>query len=122
MLRTINISERTLLMAAAKARKAPLLLHTDQRSSCKMPWLAAMTNNACGRNLRPAVVQRKMMNGYRAPWAVESKVDVCTVFATAKLGSNAIAFVTLACRQQSLISPYIQIRDKLIDAHTKKYF
>src|ERR687890_2811796 len=32
------------------------------------PGVVAVTNNACERDLRPAVVQRKVTNGYRAMW------------------------------------------------------
>src|SRR4051794_39820139 len=33
------------------------------------PGAVEVTNNACERALRPAVVQRKVTNGYRAMWA-----------------------------------------------------
>lgn len=54
------------------------------------PGQVEPTNNGCERSLRPAVVQRKVTNGYRAMWAAEGEADVRTVVDTARLipGSN----------------------------------
>jgi transposase len=54
------------------------------------PGQVEATNNACGRALRPAVVQRKVTNGYRAMWAAKGEADIRTVIDTARLkpGSN----------------------------------
>lgn len=49
------------------------------------PGLVEPTNNASERLLRPAVVQRKMTNGYRAMWAAEGEADIRTVVDTARL-------------------------------------
>src|SRR3954451_21155730 len=46
-----------------------------------------VTNNACERALRPAVVQRKVTNGYRAMWAAEEEAAIRTVVDTARLAS-----------------------------------
>ncbi|SFF52025.1 hypothetical protein SAMN04487844_12415 [Methylobacterium sp. yr596] len=54
-----------------------------------------MTNNACERDRRPAVVQRKVTNGYRAMWATKGEADVRTVVATAALRTKATRFATL---------------------------
>ncbi|NGM37373.1 IS66 family transposase [Methylobacterium sp. DB0501] len=54
-----------------------------------------VTNNACERDLRPAVVQRKVTNGYRAMWAAKGEADVRTVVATAALKTKATPFATL---------------------------
>ncbi|TIS12344.1 MAG: IS66 family transposase, partial [Mesorhizobium sp.] len=35
------------------------------------PGMVDATNNACERARRPAVVQRKITNGYRAMWAAQ---------------------------------------------------
>ena len=51
------------------------------------------TNNACERDLRPAVIQRKVTTarckcivaGYRAIWAAKAEANVRTTIATAKL-------------------------------------
>ena len=43
------------------------------------------TNNACERALRPAVIQRKVTNGYRAMWAAKGEADIRTVVDTARL-------------------------------------
>ncbi|POR40014.1 IS66 family transposase, partial [Methylobacterium sp. V23] len=45
------------------------------------------TNNGSERLLRPAVIQRKMTNGYRAMWAAEGEADIRTVVDTARLTS-----------------------------------
>ena len=49
------------------------------------PGLVEVTNNACERALRPAVVQRKVTNGYRAMWAAQGEAAVRTVVDTARL-------------------------------------
>ncbi len=49
-------------------------------------------NNGCERGLRPAVIQRKVTNGYRAMWAAEGEADVRTVVATARVGPDANVF------------------------------
>ncbi|RWH97194.1 MAG: hypothetical protein EOQ89_26345 [Mesorhizobium sp.] len=49
------------------------------------PGMVGATNNACERALRPAVVQRKITNGYRAMWAAHGDADIRTVVDTARL-------------------------------------
>jgi transposase len=59
------------------------------------PGAVAVTNNACERDLRPAVVQRKITNGYRAMWAAQGEAAVRTVVDTARLTSGASPFSTI---------------------------
>ncbi len=59
------------------------------------PGLVDATNNACERALRPAVIQRKVTNGYRAMWAAEGEADIRTVVDTARLGPGTNAFKTI---------------------------
>ncbi len=59
------------------------------------PGLVEATNNACERALRPAVVQRKVTNGYRAMWAAEGEAAVRTVVDTARLTPGATVFGTI---------------------------
>jgi transposase len=59
------------------------------------PGTVEVTNNACERDLRPAVVQRKVTNGYRATWAAEGEAAVRTVVDTARLRSGASPFSTI---------------------------
>src|SRR3954470_13669006 len=59
------------------------------------PGRVAVTNNACERALRPAVVQRKVTNGYRALWAAEGEAAVRTVVDTARLTPGAGVFGTI---------------------------
>ena len=53
------------------------------------PGKVEPTNNGSERLLRPAVVQRKVTNGYRAMWAAEGEAAIRTVVDTARLtGAN----------------------------------
>jgi transposase len=58
------------------------------------PGRVEVTNNGCERALHPAVVQRKVTNGYQAMWAAAGEADVRTVVNTARL-SGASTFATL---------------------------
>ena len=49
------------------------------------PGAVKPTNNGSERLLRPAVVQRKMTNGYRAIWAAAGEAAIRTVVDTARL-------------------------------------
>ena len=59
------------------------------------PGLVEPTNNACERALRPAVIQRKITNGYRAMWAAQREAAVRTVVDTARLTPGATVFGTI---------------------------
>ena len=59
------------------------------------PGAVEVTNNACERALRPAVVQRKITNGYRAMWAAEGEAAIRTVIDTARLSPGPTAFSTI---------------------------
>src|SRR5215203_4400277 len=59
------------------------------------PGRVEVTNNACERALRPAVVQRKVTNGYRAMWAAEGEAAVRTVVDTARLTTRTTVFSTV---------------------------
>ena len=59
------------------------------------PGRVEATNNACERALRPAVVQRKVTNGYRAMWAAQGEAAVRTVVDTARLTPGATVFGTI---------------------------
>src|SRR5215217_7316273 len=59
------------------------------------PGRVAVTNNACERALRPAVIQRKVTNGYRALWAAQGEAAVRTVVDTARLTAGASVFATI---------------------------
>src|SRR6478609_5714740 len=59
------------------------------------PGRVEVTNNACERALRPAVVQRKVTNGYQAMWAAEGEAAVRTVVDTARLTSGTTVFGTI---------------------------
>jgi transposase len=58
------------------------------------PGRVEATNNGCERLLRPAVVQRKVTNGYRAMWAASGEAAIRTVVDTARL-SGAGTFGTI---------------------------
>jgi len=59
------------------------------------PGEVEATNNACERDLRPAVIQRKVTNGYRSMWAAEGEAAVRTVVATARLTPGIGVFGTI---------------------------
>jgi transposase len=59
------------------------------------PDLVEATNNGCERALRPAVIQRKVTNGYRAMWAAQGEADIRTVVDTARLRPGTNAFSTI---------------------------
>src|ERR671916_333792 len=59
------------------------------------PGLVEATNNGCERALRPAVIQRKVTNGYRAMWAAEGEAAVRTVVDTARLTPSGTVFGTI---------------------------
>jgi transposase len=59
------------------------------------PGSVEVTNNACERDLRPAVVQRKVTNGYRAMWAAQGEAAVRTVVDTARLSPGTSPFSTI---------------------------
>src|SRR3954470_3732021 len=59
------------------------------------PGAVEVTNNACERALRPAVVQRKVTNGYRAMWAAEGEAAIRTVVDTARLRPGTSPFSTI---------------------------
>ena len=49
------------------------------------PGLVQPTNNDCERSLRPAVINRKVTNGFRANWAAKGDADLRTVVDTQRL-------------------------------------
>jgi transposase len=59
------------------------------------PGEVEATNNGCERDLRPAVVQRKVTNGYRSMWAAEGEADIRTVIDTARLKPGVNRFHTI---------------------------
>ena len=67
-------------LQAKLARASPRLL-----TFLDYPGEVEVTNNACERALRPAVIQRKVTNGFRSMWAAQGDCAVRTVVDTAKL-------------------------------------
>ncbi len=53
------------------------------------PGQVEPTNNGSERLLRPAVIQRKVTNGYRAMWAAEGEAAIRTVVDTARLSGGS---------------------------------
>ncbi len=74
---------------AKLARASPRLL-----TFLDYPGEVEITNNACERALRPAVIQRKVTNGFRSMWAAQGDCAVRTVVDTGKL-SGQTPFQTL---------------------------
>jgi transposase len=63
------------------------------------PDLLQPTNNDCERSLRPAVINRKVTNGFRANWAAQADADIRTVIDTERLAG---------------VGPYHAIRNTII--------
>jgi transposase len=61
---------------------------------CAYPGIVEPTNNESERSLRPAVIQRKVTNGYRAMWAAQGEAAVRTTVETARL-KGAQSFQTI---------------------------
>jgi transposase len=59
------------------------------------PGRVEATNNGCERALRPAVIPRKLTNGYRALWAAEGEAAIRTVVDTARLSPGTSPFNTI---------------------------
>ena len=62
------------------------------------PGLVEPTNNACERALRPAVIARKVTNGFRAKWAAGGRCS----------SANRRRY-----RPSCRINPYIEIRQTI---------
>ena len=62
------------------------------------PDLVQPTNNACERALRPAVISRKVTNGFRSSWAAHADAALRTVIDTERLAG---------------VSPYHAIRNTI---------
>ena len=58
------------------------------------PWQGT-PNNACERDLRPAVIQRKVTNGYRSTWSAKGEAAVRTVVSTQRINHGPGTFATL---------------------------
>jgi transposase len=81
--------DTTAILQAKLARASPRLL-----TFVDYPGEVEVTNNACERALRPAVIQRKVTNGFRSMWAAQGDCAVRTVVDTGKL-SGQTPFQTL---------------------------
>jgi transposase len=80
----------------ARALQAKLRRARDQLLTfADRPGEVAATNNACERDLRPSVIQRKVTNGYRSMWAAKGEADVRTVVDTARLEPGTGVFGTI---------------------------
>ena len=62
------------------------------------PALVQPTNNECERALRPAVINRKVTNGFRSSWAAHADAALRTVIDTERLAG---------------VSPYHAIRNTI---------
>ena len=69
---------------AKLARASPRLL-----TFLDHPGVVEVTNNGCERALRPAVIQRKVTNGFRSMWAAQGDCAVRTVVDTHKLNGSS---------------------------------
>jgi transposase len=88
-------------MRGKLARASPKLL-----TFLDFPGQVEVTNNGCERSLRPAVIQRKVTNGFRSMWAAQGDCAVRTVTDTGKL-SGTTAWMTVT---QTLAQPKTSTR------------
>ena len=101
MQRTLERSLAAILVAPTSCDLARDIQNRFQRARDQLLTFAdwggevAVTNNACERHLRPAVIQRKVTNGYRAMWAAEGEADIRTVVDTARLTPGTSVFSTI---------------------------
>ena len=81
---------------AASALQAKLPRARDQLLT-SADWGRAVeaTNNACERDLRPVVIQRKVTNAHRATWAAEGEANIRTVVDNARLKPGTSVFNTI---------------------------
>src|SRR5680860_259346 len=75
---------------AKLARASPRLL-----TFLDYPGEVEITNNGCERALRPAVIQRKVTNGFRSVWAAQGDCAVRTVVDTQKLTGQSPFYTIL---------------------------
>lgn len=81
--RTTDCEEtRAILKKFANARDQLLTFTTAP------PGLVEATNNGCERDLRPAVIHRKVTNGFRAFWAAQNDCAVRTVVDTGRINGQ----------------------------------
>lgn len=80
ILATSPTCEVAKIIRAKLARASPRLL-----TFLDFPGEVEVTNNGCERALRPAVIQRKVTNGFRSMWAAKGDCAVRTVVDTQKL-------------------------------------
>ena len=67
---------------------------------CEDPANIPVTNNRCERLLRPAVIQRKVTNGYRAEWAARMEAAARTAMDTAAIAGTSRFQTALAAFQR----------------------
>ncbi|MET3661985.1 IS66 family transposase [Aquamicrobium ahrensii] len=99
--RALERSLDDILATATSCEFARAVQHKFRRARDQLltfalwPGLVEATNNGCERALRPAVIQRKVTNGYRAMWAAKGEADIRTVVDTARLRPGTNAFKTI---------------------------
>jgi transposase len=96
--KALKKSLAALLATSTRCEFARAVQHKFRRACDQLPTCAfhsgqlEPTNNACKRALRPAVIQCKVTNGYRAMRAATGQADIRTVLDTARLHPDANTF------------------------------
>ena len=97
--RTLERTLQDILDTPTSCEQARLVQNKFRRAQDQLLtfalWPGQVEANACERDLRPAVVQRKVTNGYRAMWAAQGEADIRTVVDTARLKPGANRFQTI---------------------------
>jgi transposase len=93
------LSEPTICPLAAELQAQFARAREQLLTFCDFPGMVEATNNACERDLRPSVIQRKVTNGHRAKWGADHSAAVRTTVDTARLagaGPFQAIFQTIA--------------------------
>jgi transposase len=68
------------------------------------------TNNACEQALRPAVIHRKVTNGFRSEWAAKGYAALASVLETAQLQGQKV-FDALVELMGKPVLPFLDTSD-----------
>jgi hypothetical protein len=85
------LSEPTICLLAAELQAQFARAREQLLTFCDFRGMVEATNNACERDLRPSVIQRKVTNGHRAKWGVDHSAAVRTTIDTARLAGGVLS-------------------------------
>jgi transposase len=92
---------------AARAIFRRYVTHRDKLLTFLYDARVPFHNNACERALRPAVIHRKVIGGFRSQWGAEAYAALASVIDTAKLQGRHV-FDTLVALMGSPVLPLLR--------------